>query len=56
MRQSRGELIAPAARTITRARTGSVAASFLVHVGYNLMLFVLLFFTTDRFRHLERMG
>jgi membrane protease YdiL (CAAX protease family) len=42
--------------TITRARTGSVAASFLVHVGYNLMLFVLLFVTTDRFRHLERIG
>ncbi len=43
------------ALTITRARTRSVAAGFLVHVGYNLMLFVLLYLSTDRFHHLEKM-
>ncbi len=42
--------------TITRARTRSVAPGFLVHVGYNLMLFVLLFISTDRFHHLEKMA
>jgi len=41
--------------TITRVRTGSVAASFLVHVGYNFTLFAFLFFSTDHFRHLEKM-
>ncbi len=41
--------------TVARARSGSVAVSFLMHAGYNLMLFIMLFITTDRFRHLERM-
>jgi ABC-type tungstate transport system substrate-binding protein len=44
------------ALTIIRARTGSVAASFLAHVGYNGTLFALLYFGTDHFRHLERMS
>jgi len=40
--------------TITRARTGSVATSFLIHVGYNATLFTMLYLTTDHFRHLEK--
>jgi hypothetical protein len=40
--------------TIVRARTGSVAVGFLIHCGYNLTLFVLLFFSTDHFRHFEK--
>lgn len=43
------------ALTITRIRTGSVAASFLVHVGYNSTLFVIMWIATDHFRHLEKM-
>jgi membrane protease YdiL (CAAX protease family) len=42
--------------TIVRAWTGSVATGFLIHCGYNLTLFALLFFSTDHFRHLERMS
>lgn len=42
--------------TTVRARTGSVGASFLVHVGYNGTLFFLLFLASDHFRHLERIG
>lgn len=42
--------------TLLRARTGSVAASFLVHVGYNFGLFAALWFATDHFRHLEKMS
>ncbi len=41
--------------TVTRAVTRSVAPGFLIHVGYNLTLFILLYAGTDRFRHLERM-
>jgi membrane protease YdiL (CAAX protease family) len=41
--------------TLIRVRTGSVASSFLVHVGYNFSLFAVMFFATDHFRHLERM-
>jgi len=41
--------------TITRAVTRSVAPGFLIHVAYNLTLFILLYSLTDRFRHLERM-
>lgn len=41
--------------TTARARSGSVAVSFLMHAGYNLMLFIMLYITTDHFRHLERM-
>ncbi len=43
------------ALTWIRERTGSVAASFLFHAGYNAMLFGLLYFGTGGFRHLERM-
>jgi membrane protease YdiL (CAAX protease family) len=41
--------------TITRAVTRSVAPGYLVHVGYNLTLFGLMFVATDHFRHMERM-
>ena len=40
--------------TLVRACLNSVAAGFLLHLGYNLTLFILLFFATDHFRHLER--
>ena len=42
--------------TLLRARTGSVVPGFLLHVAYNLTLFVMLYLSTDHFRHLERMG
>ncbi len=42
--------------TLVRARTGSVAAGFLVHAGYNAALFAMLYVGTDHFRHLERMA
>jgi CAAX protease family protein len=42
------------ALTTVRAHAGSVAASVLVHAGYNATLFALLFFATDHFRHLDR--
>jgi uncharacterized protein len=42
--------------TAVRAVTKSVAASFLVHVGYNGTLSVLLFIATDGFRHLEKLN
>jgi len=42
--------------TLVRAVTKSVAASFLVHVGYNGTLSVLLFVATNGFRHLERLN
>jgi len=41
--------------TLTRVGTRSVAPGLLVHVGYNLTLFTLLYLGTDHFRHLERM-
>lgn len=41
--------------TVIRARTGSVATSVFVHMGYNLVLFVLLFLATGGFHHMERM-
>jgi membrane protease YdiL (CAAX protease family) len=41
--------------TLTRVLTRSITPGLLVHVGYNLTLFTLLFFGTDHFRHLERM-
>lgn len=41
--------------TLARAWTGSVAVPFLLHLGYNGALFTLLYITTDRFRHMERM-
>jgi uncharacterized protein len=40
--------------TGTRARTYSVGASFLIHVGYNATLFLMLYLASDHFRHLER--
>ncbi len=42
--------------TTVRAVTKSVASSFLVHVGYNGTLSLLLFVATSGFRHLERIG
>jgi len=42
--------------TTVRAVTKSVASSFLVHVGYNATLSVLLFIATSGFRHLERLN
>jgi membrane protease YdiL (CAAX protease family) len=41
--------------TITRVVTRSVTPGLLIHVGYNLMLFGVLYWGTDHFRHLERM-
>ena len=42
--------------TAVRAVTKSVAASFLVHVGYNGTLSALLLVATDGFRHLEKLN
>ncbi len=42
--------------TLVRARTGSVGASFLVHAGYNFTIFLLVWFSTDGFRHMEKMS
>lgn len=41
--------------TLTRVVTRSVTPGLLIHVGYNLMLFGVLYVGTDHFRHLERM-
>jgi membrane protease YdiL (CAAX protease family) len=41
--------------TVTRVVTRSLAPGFLIHLGYNLTLFSLLYVGTDHFRHLERM-
>jgi membrane protease YdiL (CAAX protease family) len=41
--------------TTMRALTRSVTPGLLIHIGYNLMLFGVLYIGTDRFRHLERM-
>jgi len=43
------------ALTIARVRTGSVAISFLMHVGYNLTLFTVMYFVTNHFRNMENM-
>ncbi len=40
--------------TVVRAKTGSVAASFLVHVGYNATEMFALMLATDGFRHMEK--
>jgi membrane protease YdiL (CAAX protease family) len=40
--------------TIVRAVTKSVAASFMVHVGYNATLMALAAMATDGFRHMEK--
>ncbi len=42
--------------TTVRAVTKSVAASFMVHVGYNGTLMALAAVATDGFRHMEKMG
>jgi hypothetical protein len=39
--------------TAVREKTNSVAASFLMHCGYNLSLFATLWVGSDHFRHLE---
>jgi uncharacterized protein len=39
-----------------RARTNSVATTFLIHIGYNGMLFTLLYIASDHFRHLEKVA
>ncbi len=40
--------------TVVRAATNSVGASFLVHVGYNGTLMVLVGVATDGFRHMDK--
>jgi membrane protease YdiL (CAAX protease family) len=40
--------------TVVRVITNSVAASFVVHVGYNGTLMVLTAIATDGFRHMEK--
>ncbi|HET7871089.1 MAG TPA: type II CAAX endopeptidase family protein [Terriglobales bacterium] len=40
--------------TVVRARTNSVATCVLLHMGYNLALFAVLWFATQGFRHMER--
>ncbi len=42
--------------TLVRERTNSVAASFLVHCGYNGALFGILWFASDHFRHLDKVA
>ena len=42
--------------TAVRAVTKSVASSMLVHIGYNLTLFSLLFVASGHFHHLEKVG
>jgi membrane protease YdiL (CAAX protease family) len=41
--------------TLTRVITRSITPGLLMHMGYNLTLFTLLYLGTDHFRHLERM-
>jgi membrane protease YdiL (CAAX protease family) len=42
--------------TAVRARTKSVASSFLAHVGYNATLMILAALQTDGFRHMDKAG
>jgi membrane protease YdiL (CAAX protease family) len=42
--------------TVIRERKKSVAASFLMHCGYNFTLFSMLWFATDHFRHLDKVA
>jgi uncharacterized protein len=44
------------ALTTVRAATKSVAASFLVHVGYNGTLMIMAAVATEGFRHMDRAG
>jgi hypothetical protein len=41
--------------TIVRARTQSVACSFLVHSAYNAFLFGMIFVATNGFRHMDKL-
>lgn len=41
--------------TVVRVASANVAPGFLMHVGYNFMLFAMLYIATDHFRHMERM-
>jgi membrane protease YdiL (CAAX protease family) len=43
------------ALSYVRIRTYSVACSFLMHMTYNLCIFVLIFVSTSGFQHLERL-
>ncbi|HZP22971.1 MAG TPA: CPBP family intramembrane glutamic endopeptidase [Terriglobales bacterium] len=40
--------------TLVRERWSSVASSFLMHCGYNLTLFALIWYATGHFQHLEK--
>jgi len=40
--------------TVVRARTRSVSTCVLMHMGYNFVLFTILWFATQGFRHMER--
>ena len=42
--------------TYVRARTGTVVASFLLHLGYNTLLFVAFYFATSGFRNLPKVS
>lgn len=42
--------------TMVRERTDSVAASILMHSGYNFALFALLWIGSDHFHHLEKLN
>jgi uncharacterized protein len=42
--------------TTVRATTKSVAASFLAHVGYNGTLMALAAWSTDGFKHMDKVG
>jgi len=41
--------------TVVRVVTRNVAPGFLMHVGYNFMLFSMLYVATDHFRHMEKL-
>jgi len=49
-------LLVSSVLTFARARTKSLATSFLIHVGYNGTLFGGVYLVTDHFRHLERLA
>ena len=42
--------------TVVRARNDSVAASCLMHCGYNFALFAMLWLASDHYRHLEKVA
>jgi membrane protease YdiL (CAAX protease family) len=44
------------ALTLVRAKTQSVACSFLVHSAYNTFLFASIFVVTGGFRHMDKLG